>query len=777
MRAFTRWPNPVLVLFTLCIAASAVAAGELSVVAVPEWVTDRQLSLETELHEPSDEPVDILIDDQQVVFEPGHSTQFSHGALRANSIRAVGLVSNIQVPYIPAYQSLNLHYVRVFRDGEVIDKSSSVQVRYIRQDSAQPDELDEFMTVASVLVGGVKAGDIVEYAFSVSGRNPNFDGVYIGSFAYGGKSARSVYRRVLVPRNTELDIKLHRGHPEPEVLSKRRHDVYVWDLGEVEETELEKNVPVWYIPLPMLEFSNQIAWSDVSSWALDRFRLPDQRSDAVAGAASDLAAGLDNPRQKLLAALRFVQSEVRYIGPGIGRNGYRPYSPETVLDRLYGDCKDKASLLQALLASMGIESWPALVNSSSGKLLDGRPRAPTLFDHAILHARIGDTDFWMDPTMPPAQIDEWALLPVDEYGQALVIREGENALTDIPSSPAHAELDRLRYETVIDLDGDQASGPTALMRWRLRGSSAEGVSQIKDFMSDREFEQYVKKTDLQDETDIEVIEPAEAEQNNATGELVIESRYDVSSLVRNDVNVSGAYFFSYPLFKLKEFVDLPPRGKRSMPYALPYPFALEERVVANLGAKFFQSLVFENTVETDHFRYSAVPAWDGKSFSAVYSYETRTDHVSPEQYASFRSKLERVLDRQLFAVHVRAAAWPDPNMNEEDIKGGISLTSFVEFFERENEELGIGLDEPDLTADEITDAIDGWDRNRIAVSDEILGVYEAVARHQRVPDAMELFVTTQVPDMQGGSIDDVYLVELCLPLAGNTGYCLPIRKD
>lgn len=777
MRAFTCYRNPILSLFILCIAVSAVAADELNVADVPGWVADRRLTdLETGFEEPSDEVLDILIDDRQVIFEPGSSMQFTHGARRANSIRAVGLVSNINVPYIPAYQSLSLHYVRVFRDGEAIDKENSVQVRYTRQDSAEPDELDEFVTVASMLIGGVKAGDVVEYALSVSGRNPNFDGVYAGSFAYGAERARDVYRRVLVPRDTELDIKLHRDHPEPEVMTDGRHDVYEWNVGEVEKTEPEKNVPVWYFPLPTLEFSNQIVWSDVSSWALDRFRLPDQQSDAVTEVASDLAAGLDLPRQKLLAALRFVQSEVRYIGPGIGRNGYRPYSPEKVLDRLYGDCKDKVFLLQALLDSMGIESWSALVNANSGKLLDGRPRAPTLFNHAILHARIGDTDFWVDPTMPPAQNDEWALRPVYEYGRALVIREGENSLTDIPSSPAHAELDRLRYETVIDLERDQSGGPTALMRWRLRGSSAEGVSQTMDFMSDRELEQFVKKTDLQDRTDIAVIEPPETERTPGTGELVIESLYDVSSLVRTLPDVSGAYIFTYPLFKFEEFVDAPPRGERSMPYALPYPFALEEHVVANLGAKFFQPLVFETAVETDHFRYSAVPAWDGESFSVAYSYETRKDHVAPAEYASFRSNLERLLDRQLFAINVRADAWPDPGIDEEDIESGISLTSFVEFFERENEELGIGIGEPAITAEEITDAIQGWDRNKVPVSDEILDVYKAVARHQRVPDSMDLFATTNVPDMRGGSID-VYLVELCFPLPPEMGYCLPIRKN
>lgn len=764
-------------LFVLCVATSNVDADELKVAAIPEWVADRQLNRrETDMQTSSDEAFDVLLDEQQLRFEPGNSAQFVREVLRANSARAVGLVSTIEIPYIPAYQSINLHYVRIHRDGEVIDKSDSIRVRYLRQGSSEPDELDEFMTVASVLVGGVMVGDVVDYAVSVTGQNPNFDGVYTGRFAYGGMSAQDVYRRVLVPRNTELSIKLHRGHPEPEVRGNSQYDIYVWDVGAVEQTEVEANVPVWYVPLPMAEFSNQLAWSDVSSWALDRFRLPDERSDAVAELASELAAGPDNPRKKLSAALRFVQSNVRYVGPGIGRNGYRPYPPATVLDRLYGDCKDKVALLQALLDSMGIESWPALVNSNGGKLLDGHPPAPTLFDHVVLHARIGESDFWVDPTLPPLPNDDWALLPVHDYGQALVVREGEYTLTSIPRSQMRIELDRARYETVIALDEDQTHSRTALMRWRLRGFSAETVSQTRDFMGDREFARFVRNIDLQDRKNIEVVEPAVVEQNSEAGEVVIQTRYDVSSLVEEYPDRSGAYAFVFPLSKLEHFVDLPPKRQRSAPYALPYPFAIEERIVTELGAQYFQPLATEATVETDHFRFSAVPAWDGESFSITYSYETLADHVAPERYESFRSELEWVLDRQWFSIDVRADAWPVPGTREDDVVAGMSLESFVDTFERENEELGVGVGEPLLTAGEITDVIRGWDRNKVPVSKEILSVYQAVARHQRVPDSMELLTQEKTATFRDGFVD-VYWIGLCLRLGDKPGYCLPIRKD
>ena len=60
----------------------------------------------------------------------------------------------------------------------------------------------------------------------------------------------------------------------------------------------------------------------------------------------------------------------------VGIGGYRPHPPQQVMERRWGDCKDKALLLVDLLREAGIEAYPALA------LLDpegaGGPRVPLL---------------------------------------------------------------------------------------------------------------------------------------------------------------------------------------------------------------------------------------------------------------------------------------------------------------------------------------------------------------------------------------------------------------
>jgi len=66
----------------------------------------------------------------------------------------------------------------------------------------------------------------------------------------------------------------------------------------------------------------------------------------------------------VLVALEFVQKQIRYFGTEIGPYSHRPASPETVLKRRYGDCKDKVALLSTLLDRLDIRATPILVSAT-----------------------------------------------------------------------------------------------------------------------------------------------------------------------------------------------------------------------------------------------------------------------------------------------------------------------------------------------------------------------------------------------------------------------------
>jgi transglutaminase-like putative cysteine protease len=775
----TRWQ---IVAWALGISFSYLPANSLALdiefVPPPDWVVDHALPAGAgEIQDAPRGKLLFVIQDDQMRHSESSFEQYVHAAMLANSIAAVSQASTFIVPYIPAYQTLNVHYVRVHRGRDVIDKSDSVQIRYTQQAASGTSELDELYTVAALLVGGVTNGDVVEYAVSLSGMNPNLAGMNAGVFTYGGAEIRDLYRRVLVPAGTDLRMRSYGGHPDPIKQEFGEYDDYRWDLGHVEEVEIESNLPSWYIPYPTLEYSSLSGWESLADWGKDKFRSPVKISRGVREKADEIAGHLESPDKRLSAVLRFVQTQIRYVGPGIGRNGYRPYPPEIVLERLYGDCKDKATLMQAVLAALGIESWPALVSTSGDRMIDQRLPSPMLFDHVILIVAVGGNEYWVDPTLITDLPDSQLLQPVYQYGKALVLRDDEWLMREIPVPPTKDGPDHVVYETVFDFTGDLTASLPLTMRWQLIGATAGQVSLILQEYGDEAFEDAVRRLDLRgfDDTEVEV-SPTLTDLEEIGG-IQVETQYLVDEILKTRDSSLGYHWFFFDDQKIGDELPRARSKTREAPFGLVYPMRFDERISLDVADRFFLARVDELNIDTEYFLFSAIPEWDGKTYSVDYTFETKGDHVPPEAYEDFRADMRRIRARLPMMVLISDSGWPDPEMATEDIADGMSLISMVDLFNRENEELGEGVGEPELTAYEVMEAIRNWDREKIAASDEIYDVFQSVLKHQKVPDNMRMVGSSFLPDGKGDGRRG-WWVDLCIEKDYRSmPYCLPVRLD
>src|SRR6185437_1907203 len=86
-------------------------------------------------------------------------------------------------------------------------------------------------------------------------------------------------------------------------------------------------------------------------------------------------------RPKIQDIYAFVSTKFRYIGIGLGIGRYQPHAAADVLSNDYGDCKDKHTLLAALLAAEGVKAYPAFINSQTK--IDPDVPSPAQFDHVI----------------------------------------------------------------------------------------------------------------------------------------------------------------------------------------------------------------------------------------------------------------------------------------------------------------------------------------------------------------------------------------------------------
>lgn len=145
--------------------------------------------------------------------------------------------------------------------------------------------------------------------------------------------------------------------------------------------------------------------------------LPD---NAVAALAARMTSDVVEPHARAIALSDWVRRNVRYVSMHFGPGGVVPHAAATVLANRYGDAKDHATLLVALLASAGIDSTVALVNNDNAYQL---PAVPTLgvVNHAIVY--VPALQLYLDPT---ADSVAGGFLPAALLGKpAVLTRSGE----------------------------------------------------------------------------------------------------------------------------------------------------------------------------------------------------------------------------------------------------------------------------------------------------------------------------------------------------------------
>jgi hypothetical protein len=124
-------------------------------------------------------------------------------------------------------------------------------------------------------------------------------------------------------------------------------------------------------------------WQGIGEWfeGLSRDRLasaPDITAKAV-----ELTAGKTDFYDKAEVIGEFVQQKIRYFAIEMGVGGYQPNPAEAIFRGRYGDCKDKATLLSAMLSSVGIHSALMMVDSERG-VVD--PDAPSIWGNHMIGA-------------------------------------------------------------------------------------------------------------------------------------------------------------------------------------------------------------------------------------------------------------------------------------------------------------------------------------------------------------------------------------------------------
>ena len=252
---------------------------------------------------------------------------------------------------------------------------------------------------------------------------------------------------------------------------------YTWELRDIPPLEVEPLSPAMTNLVPRLAvkyFPTEAAknpgvrpfetWSDVSRWyseLSDAQATPDER---IVAKARELTSSATTEFEKIRAIGRYVQN-IQYISIQIGVGRWRPHLASEVLAKSYGDCKDKANLMRAMLKALNIQSYPVLIFSGDATYVREAWVSPSQFNHCIVAVKVSDE------TLAPTVINHPTLgrllifdatdddtplgdLPEDEQGSFALIAAGDaGLLMKMPATPSEANSVDRQIQASLSGDG------------------------------------------------------------------------------------------------------------------------------------------------------------------------------------------------------------------------------------------------------------------------------------------------------------------------------------
>lgn len=243
-----------------------------------------------------------------------------------------------------------------------------------------------------------------------------------------------------------------------------------WEARSPQITSISPRLAVKYFPpndskpVAIQTYAN---WAEVSQW-LTGLHDPQWAPDAaITAKVKELTANAKTELEKIRAVARYVQ-DIRYISIDIGvsrGNGMRPHQASEVFAKSYGDCKDKANLMRAMLKVLDIQAYPVSIYSGDSAFVREEWASPSQFNHCIIAIKVSDATqastilthpklgrlLIFDATDGDTPVGD---LPEHEQGSfALVIAGDAGTLMRMPVTPPEANGLERQIQATLGPDG------------------------------------------------------------------------------------------------------------------------------------------------------------------------------------------------------------------------------------------------------------------------------------------------------------------------------------
>ncbi len=609
----------------------------------PEWVVSVEANQALSIPASgSADGVYYLLSDQQSF--PYKNQSFRHFTLRMISAVGVEDYSSVSVNIDPDYQTLIWHRLDIIRDGVRLNQLPHQEFR-VSTNQNSDDLIYDNSLECMAIIPGTKKGDILDYAYTVVGSNPITGDRYSRWFAlnFSVPIAHIFGRIVRDPQERPLHFRLVSNLPIELALPQAQ-----WIDGKsdtrferrnVEAIHMDDDTPDTYNAYSSFHVSDWASWQEVSQWGHALYHYKDlevSRPVELQRAQADWQR-LPDDTAKTMAALKWVQEEIRYVGIMIGPHNYKPYTVQETLNRGFGDCKDKTQLLCYLLDTMGIEAHPTLVNTTERGLIGDYLPAAALFDHVITQVKIDGKSYWLDPTNS-SQGGSLDTVWHTDYGLGLNLLPQANGLTPVPGQGAEQSKSFVR-ETLKMQDYNQDIDLTVHSRYT--GAEADSMRRYVNRTIPAEIEKEYINFYAQQFPEIKAVAPLEFIDDPIRNIYEVNEHYTLSNAWIPDEEAPATSILETNPTLVRSSMYLSDTRIRTMPAQQAYPQDFTQVIEVILP----EPGTFEDEktqIDTPWFNYAHTVETEGKQLILRYSYKNRSRSIPADDYPEYARQLEKV---------------------------------------------------------------------------------------------------------------------------------------
>lgn len=416
----------------LLLATFAVAQSSYIEIPAPFSATPAELqALAQKVKTPEGLGAKVVFDDTSYSFDiKGRMTHKWRRVFQVLNEEGAKDWTSLSWEWMPWHQSKPILKARVIaKDGTIYQ----LDPKTIADGAARDDSRDIYsdQRVVRAPLPAIAPGSIVEQIVEMQDTAPFFDGgtlnrLYLSQSVPVGRSRL----KLEAPTSLNLQYKLYRMVSAKPVRTEANGITrVVIDEGPFEAVKvIQPLLPPNAATFATVDFSVGKSWRDLAS----RYAVQvDSRLQS--GGFEHLikdAAAASTREDKIATALARLHKEVRYTGVEFGEAALVPHQPKDVLERHYGDCKDKATLLVGMLRKMDIPAYVALLRTGPSLDIDPSLIGMGMFNHAIAYVP-GSPDYWIDATAEFAPLGE--LPTMDRNRWAIVIRPDADGPVKTPA--------------------------------------------------------------------------------------------------------------------------------------------------------------------------------------------------------------------------------------------------------------------------------------------------------------------------------------------------------